>query len=555
MDFAKEYEALLRLTTLPEGEIVYVVPTIANVNPNVTLDITPKQVQFSASDITTDGGVVLKKFRVAVRADDDAVGGSVQIAHAVLGTNCLAEGEIVTVTVSDSGAPVPAVSVSAENVILAEADMMDRNVLNGAYAMNLASYPSGDVLIEVTSSDSLAAKATSATRKLTFTQANWFDPQTVAIIPVDDDDGNDEEVTLSHKATGGGYDNVSIDDVTVRVIDPDPFVPSPGVTVSATEIGLHEGQSQTYTIRLAADPGVQVRILVRSTNHTAIQALPTFLTFAPGMVTATNSATHWAAPHTVTVTAVDDLNAFSESATISHTGVGGGYDDISIAEVSVDVWDDEARSVTLSPLVLIVDEGKAGTYAVALGSRPLNTVSVTSTVSVPDKVSFTPASLEFTTLNWNVPQTITLQALRDADLNSDVVTITHNAANGGYDEVDPANLVVVINDTASGAVTSAEDAEDTLPTDFALERNYPNPFNPSTDIAYALPRQVYVTLTVYDVSGREVRRLVDASQSAGRYQVRWDGTDAQGSPVRSGVYFYRLATEDWRKTQSMVLLK
>ena len=115
------------------------------------------------------------------------------------------------------------------------------------------------------------------------------------------------------------------------------------------------------------------------------------------------------------------------------------------------------------------------------------------------------------------------------------------------------DLPVVINDT--GTVTGVEDADATVPTDFALEGNYPNPFNPATEILYALPQQVHVTLTVYDVSGREVRRLINTSQAPGRYQVRWDGKDARGHSVRSGVYFYRLTTDVWHKTQSMVLLK
>ncbi len=553
-NFSGEYEVLLRLTTLAAGQSVFVVPTIANPNPNVMLDISPDQIQFVAADIPSGGGLASKKFRVAVRSDADDVGGEVEIQHAVLGTNCEQEGGVVTVTVSDSGAPVPAVAVSKQNLILAEANAMDMNALNGEYTLNLASYPSGNVSIEVTSSDSLAAKSTLMTRKLTFTQANWFDPQTVVLIPVDDADGSNEDVTISHKATGGGYDNVSIANVTVRVVDPDPFVPVPGVTISAAAaLDLHEGQMRTYTVVLDSDPGVQVRVLVQSGNPAAIRALPTSLTFSPGTVTTANRATHWATPHTVTVTAPDDPNAYSESGVIKHTGIGGPYEDIDIDSIMVQVWDDEARSVTLSNPVLIVNEGETATYTVVLGSRPLNTVAVTLASSVPDKASFTPESLEFTTLNWDAPQTITLKALRDADTDADTATITHEAANGGYDEVDAAELVVVMNDT--GTVTSAEDAEDTLPTDFALEGNYPNPFNPFTEISYSLPQQAHVNLTVYDMAGREVHRLVNASQPAGRYQVRWNGTDAQGLPVRSGVYFYRLATESWSKTQSMVLLK
>ncbi len=545
------YDVTLLKTSLQPTDIVYVVPTVAQSSVSVELSISPKQMQFTDADFPSDGGVAMKKFSVGVRPDADAVGGTIEINHAVVFTGCETEGGTVTVTVTDSGPPIPGVTVNKTELILAEASATT-DPIAGEYALSLASYPSGDVAIEIKSSDAGAAEATP--KKLTFTQDNWFVPQTVAVAPVDDADGAEENITISHKATGGGYDAVSIPDLKVRVIDLDPAVPVPGVTVSESKLELHEGQSTTYTVNLDTDPGSAVFILAQSSDNAAAHGLPVTLEFSAGDLTTTNVDTHWSTPHVVTVKAPDDLNAFSEEVTIKHTVVtSGDYADIVISSVVVKVWDDEARSVTLSESALVMDEGKEQGYTVVLGSLPLSTVVVTPTSSVPDKVSVTPSSLRFTTANWNEPQEVVLKALRDADTNADTATITHKAADGGYDAVQVADLTVVVNDT--GTVTSAEDAEDTLPSDFALEENYPNPFNPFTEIAYSLPRQAHVTLTVYDTAGREVDRLVSASQPAGRYQVRWDGTDAQGAPVRSGVYFYRLATEDWRETQSMVLLK
>lgn len=546
-----EYEVTLLKTSLQAGEIVYVVPTVAQSSASVELSLSPKQMQFTDADFPSDGGVAMKKFSVGVRPDDDAVGGTVEINHAVLFDGCEPEGGTVTVTVTDSGPPVPGVTVSKTELILAEASATT-NPIAGEYTLSLASYPSGDVAVEIKSSDAAAADVTP--KKLTFTQDDWFTPQTVAVAPVDDADGAEENVTISHKATGGGYDAVSIPDLKVRVIDLDPAIPVPGVTVSESKLELHEGQSTTYTLTLDTDPVNAVVILAQSSNPAAAHGLPVTLEFSAGALTTNNVDTHWSTPHVVTVNAPDDPNAFSEEVTINHTvAATGDYADLVVPGVVVKVWDDEARSVTLSELALVMDEGKEAGYTVVLGSLPLSTVVVTPTSSVPDKVSVTPSSLRFTTANWNEPQEIVLKALRDADSNADTATITHKAADGGYGDVQVADLTVVVNDT--GTVTSAEDAEDTLPSDFALEENYPNPFNPFTEIAYSLPRQAHVTLTVYDTAGREVDRLVNASQPAGRYQVRWDGTDAQGAPVRSGVYFYRLATEDWRETQSMVLLK
>ncbi len=88
-----------------------------------------------------------------------------------------------------------------------------------------------------------------------------------------------------------------------------------------------------------------------------------------------------------------------------------------------------------------------------------------------------------------------------------------------------------------------------------LEANVPNPFNPSTTIRYQVGAPGHVDVRVFDVSGRLVRTLVDRSQDAGVYGVRWDGMDDSGRPVASGVYFYRMQTGDFTSTRKMVLLK
>jgi agmatine deiminase len=90
----------------------------------------------------------------------------------------------------------------------------------------------------------------------------------------------------------------------------------------------------------------------------------------------------------------------------------------------------------------------------------------------------------------------------------------------------------------------------------ALEQNHPNPFNPSTTIRYYLPERDVVTLSVYDVLGREVCRLVNGQEvSAGMHTIQWTGRDASGNQVSSGVYFYRLQTSLASITRKMVLLR
>jgi hypothetical protein len=90
---------------------------------------------------------------------------------------------------------------------------------------------------------------------------------------------------------------------------------------------------------------------------------------------------------------------------------------------------------------------------------------------------------------------------------------------------------------------------------YLLEQNTPNPFNPTTAISFAIPREGHVRLAVYSPSGRVVRTLVDAVCDGGRDSVVWDGTSSSGVPVGSGVYLCVLETAGRRLTRKMVLMK
>jgi hypothetical protein len=94
-----------------------------------------------------------------------------------------------------------------------------------------------------------------------------------------------------------------------------------------------------------------------------------------------------------------------------------------------------------------------------------------------------------------------------------------------------------------------------IPIAYTLHQNYPNPFNPITSLRYDLPEQAQVTLTVYDLMGREVTQLVNITQDAGYRSVQWNATDSFGKPVSAGVYLYQVRSGDFVQTRKMVLLK
>ena len=97
--------------------------------------------------------------------------------------------------------------------------------------------------------------------------------------------------------------------------------------------------------------------------------------------------------------------------------------------------------------------------------------------------------------------------------------------------------------------------EELLPIQYALHPAYPNPFNPITSLRYDLPEQAKVTLTIYDLMGREITQLVNTTQEAGYRSVKWNATDMHGKPVSAGIYLYQIRTADFVQTRKMVLLK
>jgi hypothetical protein len=94
-----------------------------------------------------------------------------------------------------------------------------------------------------------------------------------------------------------------------------------------------------------------------------------------------------------------------------------------------------------------------------------------------------------------------------------------------------------------------------LPKKYSLFQNFPNPFNPETEITYALPHSGNVKLEIFNILGERVRILVNSWREPGFHKVIWKGTDPNDNPVTSGVYFYRIKANDYTCTRRMILLR
>jgi hypothetical protein len=140
-------------------------------------------------------------------------------------------------------------------------------------------------------------------------------------------------------------------------------------------------------------------------------------------------------------------------------------------------------------------------------------------------------------------------ALANASSNT-IAFSSRDGANRPELVIDAASVSLALNNSGD----SVEEAG-LHPEAYALAQNYPNPFNPETQIVFTIPEQTFTKLTVYDVLGRQVAVLVDGALSAGRHQISWEGRDANGMRVSSGMYFYQLRTPGFTASRRMLLVQ
>lgn len=100
-----------------------------------------------------------------------------------------------------------------------------------------------------------------------------------------------------------------------------------------------------------------------------------------------------------------------------------------------------------------------------------------------------------------------------------------------------------------------EGSEEKIPRDFCLFQNYPNPFNPNTVIEFALPKDCWVKVEVFNLLGQKIRTLADKAMKKGIKKIIWNGKNEKGAEVSSGIYFYRIKTDEFTGVKKMILIK
>ena len=335
---------------------------------------------------------------------------------------------------------------------------------SATYTVKLISDPTAEVVIDVVAP--AGSGVTVDTDSLTFTTLNWSVEQTVTVTAAHDEDAVDETVVITHAVdtdlTADGYDAIDIDSVTVKVDDDDP-----GVTVSPTALGIDEGGSGTYTVRLAAEPASDV--VIRATAPTGSDvAVDTDGDMAGDQSLLTFTSDNWNTAQTVTVKASEDTDGTNDTALIVHAVVAASsadeYDTVTVSGVTVTV-DDNDPGLVFFPTALTVNEGGTGAYTVRLTVKPSSDVTIDVaadaglTVDTDEGKDGDQDTLTFTDLDWDSPQTVTVTTAHDDDAVDDLLHVTHSVDDGKtafeYRDVADLMLGVTVSDDDTAAIVIA----------------------------------------------------------------------------------------------------
>ncbi len=219
-----------------------------------------------------------------------------------------------------------------------------------------------------------------------------------------------------------------------------------GVNISPATLTIVEGKTGTYTVVLDTEPVGDVTVAIAGTTNTDLSVNNTSLTF---------TSDNWDTPQTITVTAQENGDTADEAAvTITNTASSDDddtYDSVAAGSLEVTVMDNDTEGVSVSPTSLTVTEGQTATYTIVLTTEPADDVTITINDPTDNSdVTAGPASLTFTSDNWDTAQTVTVSAAHDTDADDETATVTHAVAD--YGGVTAANVAVSVEDDAPDTV-------------------------------------------------------------------------------------------------------
>ncbi|QIG50214.1 hypothetical protein G5V57_22300 [Nordella sp. HKS 07] len=389
----------VRLSSQPTADVTVTVSASDVTEGAIT---TPTTLTFTTANWNTPQNITLQAVNDDI--DDGNITYNVVLNPASSDTvyNALANSTASATTVDDDTAGL---TLSKTFLSVNEA-----GATSDTLTVRLASQPTANITVALTSSDTTEGTITTAT-PLTFTIANWSTPQNVTLQAVNDglDDGDIAYNVVLNPGGDGVYNALANTNVSATTVDDD----TAGLTLSKSTLSVNESgtTSDTLTVRLSSQPTATVTVAVSSGDTTEGT-----ITSAASL---TFTAANWSTAQNVTLRAVNDSlddGDISYFVVLNPASSDAIYSAMANTNVSAATIDDDTAGLTLSKSTLSVNEAgtTSDTLTVRLSSQP--TASVTVAVTSGDTTEGTitsSASLTFTTVNWNTAQNVTLRAVND----------------------------------------------------------------------------------------------------------------------------------------------
>ncbi|MCY2991112.1 MAG: autotransporter-associated beta strand repeat-containing protein [Planctomycetota bacterium] len=348
-----------------------------------------------------------------------------------------------------------------------ESTAVTEGVGTDTYTLVLDFAPSDTVTITATPDDQLdlGSGAGVAITK-TFTTSDWNVPQTVTVAAVDDQVVEAPHTgTITHTASGGGYDTAAISGVTATITDNDTATVSIAKTTDGAEPSTSGVFTLTQTAASSTNTVISYTVGGTATSANDYTALSGSVTILAGQTTAT-----------ITVPVLDDqIVEPTETVSVTLGSITSGTTGVTLDSVTenktaeLNITDDSTPTVTVTASdgsTGVTESGTTDTYTLVLDKQPSGTVTITVSadaqlqVSKDDSTFASSVQLTFTTSDWATPQTVTVQAVNDAVVEgTHSGTITHTASGGAYDSAMIASVTATItdNDTATVSIVKTTD--------------------------------------------------------------------------------------------------
>ena len=141
------------------------------------------------------------------------------------------------------------------------------------------------------------------------------------------------------------------------------------------------------------------------------------------------------------------------------------------------------------------------------------------------------------------------------DFDYETTHAAYTAGIGGFPVGDLNWFPAKLSEWKDATLNIQEDVASSLPTHFRLMQNFPNPFNPTTNIQFEILERTDIKLELFDVMGKNVATLFKGSKNPGLHQIKWNGTNDQGQLLSTGIYFYKLTSKNLTQARKLLFAK